>query len=86
MDEKHFEDVKSRVLEELKNHITPELSNRIDHKIVFKPLNKDNLKEIFNNQMKVFLEAWKQNKNVELPKFTKKEVDSIIDKIYDPAF
>lgn len=86
MDEKHFEDVKSRVLEELKNHITPELSNRIDHKIVFKPLNKDNLKEIFNNQIKVFLEAWKQNKNVELPKFTKKEVDSIIDKIYDPAF
>ena len=85
-DSKQFNDIKSRVLEELKNHITPELSNRIDHKIVFKPLSKENLTEIFNNQIKKFLEAWKENKQVQLPKFTKTEVSKIIDKIYDPAF
>ena len=86
VDTKQFNDVKNRVLEELKNHITPELSNRIDHKIVFKPLSKENLTEIFNNQIKKFLEAWKENKQVQLPKFTKAEVTKIIDKIYDPAF
>ena len=86
MSNKQFDDIKSRVLEELKNHITPELSNRIDHKIVFKPLTKENLTEIFNNQIKKFLEAWKENNQVKLPKFTKSEVTKIIDKIYDPAF
>jgi ATP-dependent Clp protease ATP-binding subunit ClpC len=86
MSNKQFDDIKSRVLEELKNHITPELSNRIDHKIVFKPLSKENLTDIFNNQIKKFLEAWKENNQVKLPKFTKTEVSKIIDKIYDPAF
>lgn len=86
IDTKQFSDIKSRVLEELKNHITPELSNRIDHKIVFKPLTKENLTEIFNNQISKFLEAWKENNQVKLPKFTKNEVSKIIDKIYDPAF
>ena len=85
-DKKQFDDIKNRVLEELKNHITPELSNRIDHKIVFKPLSKENLTEIFNNQIKKFLDAWKENKQVQLPKFTKTEITKIIDKIYDPAF
>lgn len=86
IDTKQFSDIKSRVLEELKNHITPELSNRIDHKIVFKPLTKENLTEIFNSQMNKFLKAWKENNQVKLPKFTKNEVSKIIDKIYDPAF
>ena len=86
VDSKQFNDIKTRVLEELKNHITPELSNRIDHKIVFRPLSKENLTEIFNNQIKKFLEARKENNQVQLPKFTKAEVTKIIDKIYDPAF
>ncbi|MBQ9553585.1 ATP-dependent Clp protease ATP-binding subunit [bacterium] len=86
MDSKHFDEIKTRVLDELKNHITPELSNRIDHKIVFKPLDKENLKEIFNHQIKKFLAAWKENEAVKLPKFSQTEVSKIIDKIYDPAF
>ena len=86
IDSKHFDEIKTRVLDELKNHITPELSNRIDHKIVFKPLDKENLKEIFNHQIKKFLAAWKENEAVKLPKFSQTEVSKIIDKIYDPAF
>lgn len=83
---KQFEDIKTRVLEELKNHITPELSNRIDHKVVFRPLSKENLTSIFNQQLKTFLAAWKENEQVKLPKFTKAEIAKIIDQIYDPAF
>lgn len=83
---KQFEDIKTRVLEELKNHITPELSNRIDHKVIFRPLSKENLTSIFNQQLKTFLAAWKENEQVKLPKFTKAEIAKIIDQIYDPAF
>ncbi|MBR2157912.1 hypothetical protein IJ913_00435 [bacterium] len=53
---------------------------------MFRPLSKENLTEIFNNQIKKFLEARKENNQVQLPKFTKAEVTKIIDKIYDPAF
>ena len=83
---KQFDNIKTRVLEELKNFLTPELSNRIDHKVVFRPLTKANLADIFNQQIKTFLAAWKENDQVKLPKFSKAEVDKIIDKIYDPAF
>ena len=73
-------------MEELKNFLTPELSNRIDHKVVFRPLSKENLTSIFNQQIKTFLSAWKENDQVKLPKFSKAEVEKIIDQIYDPAF
>ena len=86
IDKKQFESIRERVLEDLKNHISPELSNRIDYKVVFRPLGKEDLTKIFNQQIKKFLSAWKENKQVKLPKFTKAEVEKIIDKIYDPAF
>ena len=86
LEDKQFDDIKTRVLEDLKNYITPELSNRIDHKIVFRPLNKENLITLFNQKIKTFLAAWKTNEKVKLPKFSKAEVEKIIDKIYDPQF
>lgn len=86
IDNKQFDDIKTRVLEELKNFLTPELSNRIDHKVVFRPLSKENLTSIFNQQIKTFLSAWEENDQVKLPKFSKAEVAKIIDQIYDPAF
>ena len=86
IEDKQFDDIKTRVLEDLKNYITPELSNRIDHKIVFRPLNKENLITLFNQKIKTFLAAWKANEKVKLPKFSKAEVEKIIDKIYDPQF
>lgn len=86
IEDKQFDDIKTRVLEDLKNYITPELSNRIDHKIVFRPLNKENLITLFNQKIKSFLAAWKTNEKVKLPKFSKAEVEKIIDKIYDPQF
>jgi ATP-dependent Clp protease ATP-binding subunit ClpA len=59
MSKKDFELVKDRVIDQLKNSLSPELLNRIDYKVVFKPLSKDDLKSIFNMQLATFLEAWK---------------------------
>ena len=86
MENKLHEDIKTRVLEDLKNYLTPELSNRIDHKIVFRALTKKDLTDIFNQKLKTFLAARKTNEKVKLPKFTKTEIEKIIDKIYDPQF
>lgn len=86
IENKQFDQIKSRVLEDLKNYLTPELSNRIDHKIVFRALNKKDLTAIFNQKIKVFLEARKTNDKVKLPKFNKADIEKIIDKIYDPQF
>ena len=78
--------VKERVIYQLKTSLSPELLNRIDHKFVFKPLTKDNLKAIFNMQLATFLEAWKLKEWIKLPKFTAKQIKEIIDKIYDPQY
>jgi ATP-dependent Clp protease ATP-binding subunit ClpA len=59
MNKKDFELVKDRVIDQLKTSLSPELLNRIDHKVVFRPLSKDDLKSIFNMQLATFLEAWK---------------------------
>jgi ATP-dependent Clp protease ATP-binding subunit ClpA len=59
MNKKDFELVKERIIDQLKTSLSPELLNRIDYKVVFKPLSKDDLKSIFNMQLATFLEAWK---------------------------
>lgn len=84
--DKDFEQVKARVLEEMKNFLTPELLNRIDYKIVFKHLEKDVLAKIMKNKINVFLEAWKHNSEIALPKYTDKQIKEIIEKIYEPQY
>ena len=86
MNEKDFDLVKERVIDQLKTSLTPELLNRIDHKVVFRPLSKDDLKAIFNMQLATFLDAWKWKEWIKLPKFTAKQVKDIIEKIYDPQY
>jgi len=66
--------------------MTPELLNRIDHKIVFKPLAKSILTGIFKKDLKEFMETWKVNKDVKMPKFDDKKIKKIIDEIYDPQY
>ncbi|MDR3168558.1 MAG: hypothetical protein LBU27_02090 [Candidatus Peribacteria bacterium] len=60
--------------------------NRIDHRVIFRPLGKESLTTIFNQQLEAFLEVWKANESIHLPKFTKKQVSEIIEKIYDPQY
>jgi len=84
--QKKFNETKERVLAETKDFLSPELLNRIDHKIVFKPLSKKNMTNIFKQQLDVFLETRNKNTNLVLPKFNKKKIESIINKIYDPQY
>lgn len=86
IDDKEFEAVKERVLEEMKTMLAPELLNRIDHKIIFKHLNKKTLAEIFKVKVNEFLTSRKAWSDVTLPKFTDKKIKEIIDKIYDPQY
>jgi len=86
MDNKQFEVIKERVMEELKNFLSPELLNRIDYKIVFRHLGKKDLGSIMKLKIKDLLAAWKTNEKVKLPTFSEKKIAEIIDKIYEPQF
>jgi ATP-dependent Clp protease ATP-binding subunit ClpA len=84
---KEFETIKTRVLDLVKEKLSPELLNRIDYKIVFRPLSKSLMKEIFVIQRKDFLTLWKNSHpTLTLPKLSSKEIDTIIDEIYNPQF
>ncbi len=86
--EKHRADIiettKEEVLEVLKANLKPEFLNRIDEKIVFTPLTKDEVKKIASLMLK------KVNKNLGLQgmriEFTDSAMDLIVDLGYDPAF
>jgi ATP-dependent Clp protease ATP-binding subunit ClpB len=54
--------------------------------VIFRPLDKTSLTTIFNHQLAIFLNIWKENEAVQLPKFSKKQVAEIIEKIYDPQY
>jgi ATP-dependent Clp protease ATP-binding subunit ClpB len=84
--QKEFDEIKQKVLDETKDFLSPELLNRIDYKIVFRPLSKKNMTNIFKQQLDIFLKTRTANTNLELPKFNKKKIATIIDKIYDPQY
>lgn len=70
----------------MKNFLTPELLNRIDYKIVFKHLSKETLAMIMKHKIKTFLDAWKENSEISLPKYSDKQIKEIIEKIYEPQY
>jgi ATP-dependent Clp protease ATP-binding subunit ClpB len=82
--EKAAEKAKEEVLQELKKRVRPEFLNRIDEILMFKPLSKDEVKDIvriqLNNVAKMLKE---QNINVE---FTEKAVEYLANKGFDPEF
>jgi len=85
--ETEFNDVKERVTKQVKNMLAPELMNRLSSLVVFRPLGKDLLGEIFKTQVKDFYKQWRaSHKWLNLPKFSAKKVWQVIDEIYDPAY
>lgn len=86
MNDKSFEKAESKIMDELKDFMSPELINRIDHKIVFKPLSKKVLTDIFKKNLDEFLQSWKDNSKAEIPEFSDKKIKEIIDEIYDPQY
>ncbi len=79
-----FDLIKERIMAEVKNFMAPELINRISQMIVFKPLSKGILGDIFSKEIREFLSHWKKKWGIKLPSFWKKRVKWIIDELYDP--
>lgn len=85
--EKSYQEQKEKVMERLKDWMKPELLNRIDHKIVFRPLEKKHILAILQMQLDGFLAQWKDSSyEGKLPNYTKKKLEGIVDEIYDPQF
>ncbi len=78
--------ISERVQEHVKEFISPELQNRIDYSIIFKPITKILMKDIFNIKIWEFLSVWEKKSGITIPKFSDEKVVEIIDKIYNPQF
>jgi ATP-dependent Clp protease ATP-binding subunit ClpC len=85
-DNQQFALVKEKVLEVVKERMAPELINRLNAMLVFKPLTKVELTEIFKTKLALFYDQWKVRPGIRLPKFDKKRITQVIDKIYDPQY
>jgi ATP-dependent Clp protease ATP-binding subunit ClpC len=78
--------VTERIGEHVKDFISPELQNRIDYNIIFKPITKELMKDIFKIKLDEFLWIWSQKSGIKTPEFNNKQLTDIIDKIYNPQF
>jgi ATP-dependent Clp protease ATP-binding subunit ClpB len=79
-----LETTKIEVLGILKKTIRPEFLNRIDETIMFTPLNKEEVTEIVQLQLKMLSDMLKE-KNINFST-TKEAVESLSEKGYDPQF
>ena len=84
-EEHDYEYMKGRVMEELKQTFKPEFLNRIDETIVFRALNKDDMKKIVGIMTKSLIKRCKEQMDISLsiPGSVKKY---IVEKAYDPKF
>lgn len=85
-EEEKFDDTKQRVLDQVKDYLLPEIINRFDGMIVFRPLSKKVLSNIFKTKLEEFFSHWKQKQWIKLPKYTDKKISEIIEKIYEPQY
>lgn len=81
-----WKEIIERIHTHVKEHISPELRNRIDHTIVFKPLPKKLLRQIFTTQLEAFTKTWSEKTNLQAPRYSSQKITSIINQIYDPQF
>lgn len=75
---------KREVFELLKQSVRPEFINRIDETIMFKPLDRENVKEIAKIQLDILSKRLNKN-NIEI-KITEDALDYIAQLGYDPQF
>ena len=81
-----FATIKEKVLEEVKLWIPAELLNRMSAQVVFHPLSKQLMMDIFKVQFNEFLWHRKHHAWLRLPKYSPKKIATVIDEIYDPAY
>lgn len=73
-------------MSQVKDFLSPEMLNRIDHTVIFKPLSKEVITNIFTKKIQDFLAVWSSKTQVKVPTLSKKKITDIIEKIYDPAY
>ncbi|AKH33134.1 ATP-dependent Clp protease ATP-binding subunit ClpC [candidate division SR1 bacterium Aalborg_AAW-1] len=78
--------ITTKVKEHVKEFISPELQNRIDYSIIFKPITKPLLQDIFKIRLQEFLRIWSQKSGLKIPHYSDKKISTIIDDIYNPQF
>ncbi|MBL7073208.1 MAG: ATP-dependent Clp protease ATP-binding subunit [Candidatus Omnitrophica bacterium] len=84
-DEKEgYNEMKTRLLEEVKKTFKPEFLNRVDDVIVFRSLNKEDLKKIVEIEIKE-VQTRLEEKNIEL-KLDAKAREFLIDRGFDKVF
>lgn len=87
MQQQHaFEKIKERVMEDVKTFMAPELMNRLDSILIFKPLSKEILAQLFKKKLQEFFAQWKKKEEVTIPAYSDKKIAEIIETIYDPQF
>jgi len=79
-----YETMKAKILEESKNHFKPEFLNRLDDLVVFRVLEKENLRSIVTLEISKLAERLRQ-KNITLM-LEDAAKDFIIEKGYDPDY
>ncbi len=84
-DSKDYERMKSGVMEEVKRIFKPEFLNRIDETIVFRSLNKEDMKQIVTIQTKEFIARCKEQMNIDVS-ISSNVKTWIVDKAYDPKY
>jgi ATP-dependent Clp protease ATP-binding subunit ClpC len=80
-----YERMKSSVMEEIKHIFKPEFLNRIDETIVFRQLNKDDMKEIVTLMCNELTDRCKAQLGIDLTVRASVKAD-IVEKAYDPKY
>lgn len=80
---KRYQKMKEQVIEELKDHFRPEFLNRLDDTIVFKPLNKQVIKEIVKVKLDELRDRLKDQSNLDL-EISKSAIEHLAKKGFDP--
>ena len=80
-----YEHMKNGVMDEVRRLFKPEFLNRIDEIIVFKQLNKENMKNILDIMMARINAQTKQQMNITL-ELDEKAEEMLIDEGYDPKY
>jgi ATP-dependent Clp protease ATP-binding subunit ClpC len=85
-DEQHnYESMKSGVMDEVKRIFKPEFLNRIDETIVFRSLNKEDMKQIVTIMSKSLIERCKQQMDITLV-IRDSVKKHIVETAYEPKF
>ena len=82
--ERSYEQMKQQLIKEVERHFRPEFLNRLDDKIVFRQLTRDNMKDIVLLEFRQVLNRLR-DRNIEV-EITEEAKEFIIDRGFDPDF